>query len=235
MYKKIINLVLIMTALFITVPYANAATWLSSHNKLGNIIYFDADTIQKKDNAIFYYVKYYEDEIKDYSKVLIMSEGNHPFVLGDPIAFENYYFMVNMDDVNERVMNYIKNKDIPEVSPDNDLNYLLATHKPYARSVILKVLKELKFKSAYENSRASVMIKINKQGEVKKVYINKSSGNQKLNKDLIKIVEKVSPFDALPEEYSKTFAILWIDVTFREDDAIILMNSAVSLWKTRFK
>ena len=40
-----------MTALFITVPYANAATWLSSHNKLGNIIYFDADTIQKKDNV----------------------------------------------------------------------------------------------------------------------------------------------------------------------------------------
>lgn len=231
MKKNFINFVLILSAIVFTALTANAAHWISGNSIVGNVIYFDADSIQRKDNAIFYTVKYYENNIKDYSKILIMSEGNHPFVIGDPIAYKDNYFMANMDTVNRRVMDYIKNKEIPEISPDNDLNYLLTNLEPYAESVISKIKQNLKYRFWYRNSYATVLVKINKQGEVKKVYIQKSSGNQKLNKALLKAVEMTSPFEPLPEKYDKTFAILWINVSFGPDKSIILMNSAVSLGK----
>lgn len=75
------------------------------------------------------------------------------------------------------------------------------------------------------------MIKINKNGELKKVYIYESSGNQKLNIAINKAVEASAPFDPLPEEYDKTFAILWLDVNFGQDKSVILLNSVLSLGK----
>ena len=231
MKKNFINLILLLSAIIFSALTANAANWISGNSIVGNVIYFDTDSIQKKENAIFYTVKYYENNIKDYSKVLIMSEGNHPFVLGDPIAFKDHYFMANIDIVNRRVMDYIKDKEIPEISPDNDLNYLLTNLEPYAESVIAQIKQNLKYRFSYRNSYSTVLVKINKQGEVKKVYVQKSSGNQKLNKALLQVIEKSSPFEPLPEEYDQTVAILWINVSFGPDKSIILMNSAVSLGK----
>ncbi len=231
MYKKFLNFILILSAVFYTGLSANAANWVPANNILGNIMYVDTDSIQKKDNKIFYYIKYYEEQIKNNSKVLIMSEGNHPFVVGDPIAYKNNYFMGSINSVNDKVMEFIKDKYIPEISEDNDLNYLLTNLEPYAESVIAKVKGNLKYRFWYRNSSASVMVKINKNGELKKIYIQKSSGNQRLNKALIKAVELSAPFDPLPEDYDKTFAILWIDVTFGKDKSVILMNSVVSLGK----
>lgn len=231
MFKNFINLTIILLTFLYTGLNANAADWRAVNNNVGNLIYVDTASIQKKDNKIFYYVKYYEDQINNNSKVLIISEGNHPFVVGDPVAYKNNYFMSNMTEVNTKVMNYIKDKDIPEISPDNDLNYLITNLEPYAESVITKIKSNLKYKFGYRNSSASVMVKINKNGELKKIYIQKSSGNQKLNKALIKAVEVSAPFDPLPEDYDKTFAILWIDVSFDKDKSVILMNSVVSLAK----
>lgn len=231
MFKNFINLTIILLTFLYTGLNANAADWRAVNNTVGNLIYVDTASIQKKDNKIFYYVKYYEDQINNNSKVLIISEGNHPFVVGDPVAYKNNYFMSNMTEVNTKVMNYIKDKDIPEISPDNDLNYLITNLEPYAENVITKIKSNLKYKFGYRNSSASVMVKINKNGELKKIYIQKSSGNQKLNKALIKAVEVSAPFDPLPEDYDKTFAILWIDVSFDKDKSVILMNSVVSLAK----
>lgn len=231
MFKNFINLTIILLTFLYTGLNANAADWRAVNNTVGNLIYVDTASIQKKDNKIFYYVKYYEDQINNNSKVLIISEGNHPFVVGDPVAYKNNYFMSNMTEVNTKVMNYIKDKDIPEISPDNDLNYLITNLEPYAESVITKIKSNLKYKFGYRNSSASVMVKINKNGELKKIYIQKSSGNQKLNKALIKAVEVSAPFDPLPEDYDKTFAILWIDVSFDKNKSVILMNSVVSLAK----
>lgn len=231
MFKKFINISLILSAFLFTGLAVNAADWRAANNTLGNIIYVDTSSIQKKDNKIFYYVKYYEEQIKNDSKVLIMSEGNHPFVVGDPVAYKNTYFMSSIGSVNDKVMKYVKDKDIPEISADNDLNYLITNLEPYAESVIAKVKSNLKYKFGYRNSSARVMVKINKNGELKKIYIRESSGNQKLNKALIKAIEMSEPFDPLPEDYDKTFAILWIDVTFGKDKSVILMNSVVSLGK----
>lgn len=75
------------------------------------------------------------------------------------------------------------------------------------------------------------MIKINKNGELKKVHIYKSSGNKKLDIALNKAIEASAPFDPLPEEYDKTYTILWVDVNYGKDKSIILLNSVLSLGK----
>lgn len=231
MFKKFVNTILIVSAIFTLGLKASAAQWISANNNLGNIIYVDTDSIQQKENRIFYYVKYYEEKIKNDSKVLVMSEGNHPFVIGDPIAYKNRYFMNSIQSVNDKVMNYAAKNSIPEVQPGSDLDSIPVNLDPYAKNVITKIKSNLKYKFTYRNSSARAMIKINKNGELKKVHIYESSGNKKLDMALNKAIEASAPFDPLPEEYDKTFAILWIDVNYGKDKSIILLNSVISLGK----
>lgn len=231
MFKKLLNIFVILSALLCLGLKAVAANWQPANNILGNVIYVDTDSIRQKDNRIFYYVKYFEENINNDSKVLVMSEANHPFVIGDPVAYKNTYFMLSIDSVNEKVMKYIEDKDIPEVEPGSDLDSIPLNLDPYAKNIITKIKSNLKYKFKYRNSFAKAMIKINKNGELKKVYIYESSGNQKLNIAINKAVEASAPFDPLPEEYDKTFAILWLDVNFGQDKSVILLNSVLSLGK----
>lgn len=231
MFKRFINTILIISAIFAFGLKATAEQWISTNNNLGNIIYVDVDSIQQKDNRIFYYVKYYEEEINNDSKVLVMSEGNHPFVIGDPIAYKNTYFMNSIQKVNDKVMNYAEKNSIPEVEPGSDLDSIPVNLDPYAKNVIAKIKSNLKYRFIYRNSSARAMIKINQNGELKKVYIYESSGNKKLDIALNNAIEASAPFDPLPEEYGKTFAILWIDVNYGKDKSVILLNSVVSLGK----
>lgn len=231
MFKRFINTILIISAIFAFGLKATAEQWISTNNNLGNIIYVDVDSIQQKDNRIFYYVKYYEEEINNDSKVLVMSEGNHPFVIGDPIAYKNTYFMNSIQKVNDKVMNYTEKNSIPEVEPGSDLDSIPVNLDPYAKNVIAKIKSNLKYRFIYRNSSARAMIKINQNGELKKVYIYESSGNKKLDIALNNAIEASAPFDPLPEEYGKTFAILWIDVNYGKDKSVILLNSVVSLGK----
>lgn len=231
MFKRFINTILIISAILTFGLKASAEQWVSSNNNLGNVIYVDIDSIQQKDNRIFYNVKYYEEKINNDSKVLIMSEGNHPFVIGDPIAYKNIFFMKSIQSVNDRVMNYVKYNSIPEVQPGSDLDSIPVNLDPYAKNVIAKIKSNLKYKRKYRNSSARAMIKINQNGELKKVHVYESSGNKKLDMALNNAIEASAPFDPLPEEYDKTYAILWIDVNYGKDKSVILLNSIISLGK----
>lgn len=235
MYKLFAKIFLLATALVVCGMKANAEYWQPANNHIGNMIYVDKDSIRQKDNQIFYVAKYFEDDIKGYSKLLIMSDSKHPFVIGDPVAFKNSYFMINLKFVNDKVLNYVNNNYIQPVEPGSDYDSISFYESPYAKSVIAKIKSNLKYKFAFRNSSAKVMIKINKQGELKKVYIYESSGNQKLNIALTEAIEASSPFTPLPEEYNKTFAIMWLDVSYGKSKSVIFMNSVVSLGKTLLK
>lgn len=235
MFKLFTNILVILSVCMFSGLKANAEYWQPVNNKIGNIIYVDTDSIRMKDNKVFYNVKYHEEKLDGDSKLLIMSEKNIPFVVGDPIAFKNTYFMINLNFVNEKVMSYVEKNYIPEVEEGSDFDNIDINLEPYAQSVTKKIKGNLKYKFAYRNSSARAMIKINKQGELKKVYIYESSGNQKLNIALTKAIEASEPFDSLPEKYNKTFAILWIDVKYGKDKSVILVNSVVSLGKMILK
>ncbi len=231
MYKIFVNAFIILSAILFFGSQVKAENWLQTNNILGNMIYVDTDSIQQKDNRIFYYAKYYEDKINNDSKVLIMSEGNHPFVIGDPIAYKNTNFMKSIPKINDKVLKFAETNTIAEVEPGTDLDSIPSGYDPYAKSVIAKIKSNLKYKFRYRNSSASAMIKINKNGELKKVHIYKSSGNKKLDIALNKAIEASAPFDPLPEEYDKTYTILWVDVNYGKDKSIILLNSVLSLGK----
>ena len=231
MFKNLINTIIILSALLLPALQASAENWQPANNLLGNIIYVDTDSIRHKNNRIFYYVKYFEEKINDNSKVLVMSEANHPFVIGDPVAYKNTYFMKSINSVNDKVMEYVDVKNIPEVEPGSDLDSIPANLDPYAKSVITKIKSNLKYKFKYRNSYARVMIKINQNGELKKAYIYESSGNKKLDIALNHAIEASAPFEPLPEEYNRTYTILWVDVNFGKDKSVILLNSVLSLGK----
>lgn len=231
MFKNFSKIFIICSMIVLTGVKTYAADWRSTQNTIGNLIYVDADSIQQKGDKIFYKVKYYENKIKKESQLIILSEDGVPFVVGDPVAFKNMYFMANLKDVNEKVLAYVDKNNIPQVDDDSDYNFVDINREPYAKNVIQKVKNNLKYKFKYRNSSARAMVKINKQGEVKKVHIYESSGNQKLNVALVNAIEKAGPFDPLPESYNKTYALLWIDVNYGKDKSVILLNSALSLGK----
>ena len=235
MFKFIVNILVILCVFMFSGLKSNAEYWQPVNNKVGNLIYVDTDSIRMKDKKVFYYVKYYEEKIEKDSKLLIMSEKEIPFVVGDPIAFDNTFFKTNLNYVNKKVLTYVDNNYIPPVDEGSDFDNVDINLEPYAQSIIKKIKNNLKYKFAYRNSSARAMIKINKAGELKKVYIYESSGNQKLNIALTEAIEAAAPFDSLPEKYNKTFAILWIDVQYGKDKSVILVNSVVSLGKAILK
>lgn len=231
MIKIFLNIFIILSVLVFEGMKANAENWASSHNKIGNIIYVDTDSIRQKDNKIFYTVKYFEDKLGKDNKVLIMSENKVPFVTDDSIAFKNYSFIKNIQNVNERVLRYVDDHTIPEVEPGSHYESLALNREPYADKIIAKIKSNLKYKFKYRNSSSRALIKINKAGEVKKVFICESSGNKNLDLALTKAIESADPFDPLPENYDKTYAIIWIDVSYEKDKSIIFVNSIVAVGK----
>ena len=96
MYKIFVNAFIILSAILFFGSQVKAENWLQTNNILGNMIYVDTDSIQQKDNRIFYYAKYYEDKINNDSKVVIMSEGNHPFVIAVLYPKKNKKFLLNI-------------------------------------------------------------------------------------------------------------------------------------------
>jgi len=231
MIKIFSNIIVVLSLLAFSGIKAHAENWVSTHNRIGNIIYVDKDSIRQKDDKIFYTVKYFENKLGKENKVLVMSEHKVPFVTGDSIAFTNSYFMSNIKNVNERVLSYVKDKEIKEVEPGSYYESLALNQEPYADKVIANIRQNLKYKFKYRNSSAKAMVKVNRNGEVKKIYVYESSGNMELNLALTNAIENAAPFDPLPERYNKTYAILWIEVSYGKDKSLIVLNSIIAAGK----
>lgn len=235
MIKIFSNIIVILSVFLFAGLQAHAENWVSTHNKMGNIIYVDTDSIRQQDNKIFYVVKYFEEKLGTANKVIIMSENKVPFAIGDSIAFTNYFFKTNLKNVNEKVLNYAETHTIKEIEPGSFYESLALNQEPYANGVIESIRKNLKYKFKYRNSSAKAMVKVNRNGEVKKVYIYESSGNADLNLALTNAIEKAAPFEPLPEKYDKTYAIFWIEVSYGKHKSLIVLNSIIAAGKLILK
>lgn len=172
-------------------------------------------------NSVYYNIKYYNKNAKDYIVATIQSKGNtagivssstlklfelnngytfdqNPYKAGiakkfQPIKPNTALYKINMYAMEDTAFEY--KEDIVSKG-ENFTNSAL-----YMKKLQKRIKKYWKKEYNVRHLSATVQFSLNKKGEVVFNTLYQSSGMEEYDKDALKIIRDLSPFEPLPEDY----------------------------------
>lgn len=113
----------------------------------------------------------------------------------------------------------VKNQDIPsaeESGPEGD--EFQEIWGQYTHSIQLKIANAKNYpalaRERKQQGKAFLSFKLDREGKIKELFIEISSGHEILDKAAIKAIEEAAPFPNIPKSLNKNYAFLKIPISF---------------------
>jgi len=187
---------------------------------------YDIDNNNIHNNSVYYNIKYYNKNAKDYIVATIQSKGTSAgivssstlklFELNNGYDFDQNPYEAGIASKFQPIKPYTALYKINMLAmEDTALEYkedIVSSNEDFSNSTLYydRLQKRIKkYWKTYTNRKnynvrhlsATVQFLLNKKGEVVFNTIYKSSGMEEYDKNVLKIIRDLSPFEPLPEDF----------------------------------
>lgn len=153
------------------------------------------DTNQIKEKIKNFYPAYTEPEKEQKNKKQTIIIISILIVLSLVLTIFEGYLIINKDKDSARSTQSLKER--------NELAKNPSEFVPYIKTVQAKIKKNWHPPKDTQSRSMQVLFSLNKNGELTKSGISKSSGNPEMDNSVLKAVNKSSPFEPLPNTYKE--------------------------------